>query len=64
MTPEQIAAKLAVDFVGALAGAAPKLFELFTHLGGRDGFLVAIDGMLATARAKTDADLAKKHEHE
>lgn len=58
---EQMAAKLAVEFVGALMGAAPKLFELFTHTGGKDAFIVAVDAMLATARAKTDADLTAKH---
>jgi hypothetical protein len=61
VTPEQIALKLAMDFIEALLRAGPKLFELFRHVGGRDGFLVAIDATLVTARAKTDADLDAKH---
>lgn len=48
----------------ALAAALPKLIELFTHLGSRDAFLAALDGTLATARAKTDSDLTAKHAHD
>lgn len=52
--------KLLVDFGVLLASAIPKLIELFQH-GGRDGVLVALDGALVVARAKTDADLLAKH---
>lgn len=61
MTPEQMAAKLALEFLEALLAAGPKLFELFRAAGSKDGFLTALDATLATARAKTDADLARKH---
>jgi hypothetical protein len=61
MTPEQIALKLAMDFVEALLRAGPKLFELFRRVGSRDAFLTAIDATLTTARAKNDADLDEKH---
>lgn len=61
MTPEQVALKIALDFIGALLQAGPKLFELFRHAGSRDAFLVALDATLTTARAKTDADLDRKH---
>lgn len=39
----------------------PRLIELFQSAGGRDAFLVGIDTMLASARAKADADLVRKH---
>jgi hypothetical protein len=52
--------KLLMDFGLLLASAIPKLIELFQH-GGRDGVLVALDGALVVARAKTDADLHAKH---
>lgn len=61
MTPEQVAADLAMGFLRALLEAGPRLFELFRLAGSRDGFLTALDAALATARAKTDADLARKH---
>ena len=54
------AGKIALEFAKAIAAATPTLFNLFSHLGSRDAFLVALDGVLATARAKTDADLKKK----
>lgn len=54
------AAQIALEFAKALAAATPTLFNLFSHLGGRDKFLVALDAVLATARAKTDADLKAK----
>lgn len=56
------AVDVAITFARALAEAAPVLFRLFMSAGGRDGFLVAIDATLATIRAQTDADLARKHE--
>jgi hypothetical protein len=61
MTPEQIALKMAAEFLGALLAAAPRLFEIFRAAGGRDGLLTALDATLATARSKADADLAAKH---
>lgn len=61
MTPEQVALQLALQFLEALLAAGPKLFELFRRAGSRDAFLVALDTTLATARAKSDADLARKH---
>ena len=41
--------------------AAPKIIELWRALGSRDALLAALDSALATARAKTDDDLAAKH---
>jgi hypothetical protein len=64
MSPEQMALKLAMEFLEALLEAGPRLFDLFKRAGGRDGFISAIDITLAAARAKTDADLAKKHRGE
>jgi hypothetical protein len=61
MTPEQTAAKLALEFLEALLAAGPRLFELFRSLDSRDAFLATLDATLATARAKTDADLSRKH---
>jgi hypothetical protein len=61
MTPEQIAVKLALEFLEALLAAGPRLFALFRAAGSRDAFLVALDATLETARKKTDADLDKKH---
>lgn len=55
------AAKIALEFAQAVADATPTLFRLFASVGGRDKFLVALDAVLATARAKADADLAAKH---
>lgn len=54
------AEKILIEFGLLLASAIPKLIELFQH-GGRDGVLVALDGALVVARAKTDADLLAKH---
>lgn len=56
----KMAGAIALEFAKALAAATPVLFELFSHAGGRDKFLVALDGLLVTMRAKTDADLKKK----
>lgn len=56
MDPTIIAA-----IIRTVADALPRLVELFTHLGGRDAFLVAVDAALISARAKTDADLDAKH---
>lgn len=44
-----------------VAEILPKLVDLFSHVGGRDAFLAALDSALIVARAKTDADLASKH---
>ncbi len=49
------------DFVELLIAVAPKLYALFKTLGGRDGFLVALDAALETARAGHDAELRRKH---
>jgi hypothetical protein len=54
------AAKIALEFAKAVADATPTLFHLFSHVGGRDKFLVVLDGVLVTVRAKTDADIAAK----
>jgi hypothetical protein len=54
------AAKIALEFAKAVADATPTLFQLFSHVGGRDKFLVVLDGVLVTVRAKTDADIAAK----
>lgn len=54
------AAKIALSFAKAVADATPTLFQLFSHVGGRDKFLVVLDGVLVTVRAKTDADIAAK----
>lgn len=59
LAPDPVAAGVAA-FVSLLAAITPKLFELFSHQG-RDGVIVSIDAMLATARAKTDEDLRRKH---
>lgn len=56
------AAQVALAFAKAVADATPVLFELFMRAQGRDGFLVALDATLATARAQTNADLRRKHE--
>jgi len=53
-------AKLALEFAKAIADATPVLFRLFSEMGSRDKFLAALDGVLATARAKTDSDLKAK----
>lgn len=58
------AVQIGIEIAKALAEAAPKLFELFSHAGGRDAFLVSLDSALAAARAKTDLDLKAKHEHD
>lgn len=51
---------LASAFFAALTVALPKLWALFTQKG-HDGFLAALDGMLATERAAVDVELAAKH---
>lgn len=48
---------------GVLVESVPKLVELFKH-GGRDAVITTLDGALVVARAKTDDDLKKKHEHD
>lgn len=35
--------------------------EVATKAGQRDAFIVACDAVLATARAKNDSDLERKH---
>jgi hypothetical protein len=55
------AGTIALDFVRALADATPALFALFSKVGGRDKFLAVLDATLTVERAKTDADLDKKH---
>lgn len=37
--------------------------SIASKLGQRDGFIAALDGAFAAARARTDADLDAKHAH-
>jgi hypothetical protein len=57
MSPEIVVKEI----LSTVANVLPKLIELFSHVGGKDAFLTAVDSTLAVARAKTDADLARKH---
>jgi len=57
MTTEEIILK---EFGEALAASIPKLIELFSRAGSRDGFLTAIDASLEVARRKTDAEILSK----
>lgn len=49
------------DILTAVADALPKLITLFSHVGGKDAFLQAIDGALMVARAQNDRGLDRKH---
>lgn len=53
MTPAQIV-ELAVKGIESI-------ISLAEGLGQRDAVLSALDGVLAAARARTDADLERKH---
>lgn len=53
MTTEQI--------VQAAITAIQAIISLAEHLGQRDAVLAALDATLAAARARTDADLNRKH---
>jgi hypothetical protein len=47
--------------VEAIAGLIRAGISLAQRLGQRDSFIAALDGALAMARARTDADLEAKH---
>ena len=47
-----------VEVIGKLFTVGLSLAE---SLGQRDAYLEALDGVLGAARAKTDADLDRKH---
>lgn len=53
MTPEQI--------VRAAVEAILAIVSLAESLGQRDAVLAALDATLAAVRARTDADLERKH---
>ena len=53
MTPEQI--------IQAAVAAIHAVLSLAETLGQRDAVLSALDATLAAARARTDADLERKH---
>lgn len=53
MTPAQI--------VQTAVSAIQAIISLAENLGQRDAVLAALDATLAAARARTDADLARKH---
>lgn len=53
MTAEQI--------IQAAVSAIQAIISLAESLGHRDAVLSALDGTLAATRARTDADLARKH---
>ncbi len=50
-----------VDVVRVAVEAIRAIISLAEGLGQRDAVLVALDASLAAARARTDADLARKH---
>jgi hypothetical protein len=55
------AAKIAMEFVKALADATPVLYEMWKSLGNRDAFLAAVDSMLEVERKRVDEALRRKH---
>jgi hypothetical protein len=50
----------AEQIIQAAVAAIQAILSLAEHLGQRDAVLAALDATLATARARTDADLAAK----
>ncbi len=54
------AANVVQDILTTVSVMLPRLIELFSQAGGRDAFITAIDGTLAAARARTDAELDAK----
>lgn len=53
MTPAEV--------VQTAVGAIQAVISLASSLGQRDAVLAALDATLAAARARTDADLERKH---